>query len=83
MAQTGESPLVEGTETRMVRIEREMNDHGAMTIRVVETGELRTVVECTSPRLQARLEAARAGAEMPLQMTHMPGRGNAWVGIGD
>ncbi|WP_411963600.1 hypothetical protein [Haloferax sp. YSMS24] len=83
MAQPGGSPLVEGTETRMVRIEREMNDHGAMTVRVVETGELRTVVEYTSPRLQARLKAARVGTEMPLQMAHTPGRGNAWVGIGD
>ena len=83
MAQTGGSPLVDGAETRLVRIEREMNDHGAMTIRLVETGELRTVVEYASPQLRERLKAARVGTELPLQMTHTPGRGNSWVGIGD
>ncbi|WP_416839866.1 hypothetical protein [Haloferax sp. DFSO52] len=82
MAQYGSNPLAEGAETRMVRIEREMNDHGAMMVRVVETGELRTMVEYTSLHIHDRLEQARVGMEMPLQMTHSPGRGNAWVVFG-
>ncbi|KAB1196114.1 MULTISPECIES: hypothetical protein [Haloferax] len=79
MEQYGSNPLVEGAETRLVRIERAMNDHGAMMVRVVGSGELRTVVEYASPQLRARLEQARAGMEMPLQMAHSPGRGNSWV----
>ncbi|KAB1194100.1 hypothetical protein GJR96_11935 [Haloferax sp. MBLA0076] len=79
MAQLGGGPVVGGAETRLVRIEREMNDHGAMTVRVVQTGELRTVVEYESPRLRDRLEDARRGTEMPLRIAPAPGRGNSWV----
>ncbi|KAB1188297.1 MULTISPECIES: hypothetical protein [Haloferax] len=79
MAQLGGSPLVGGAETRLVEIEREMNDHGAMTVRVVETGELRTVVEYESPSLREQLEKARAGMELPLRFAPAPGRGNSWV----
>ncbi|CQR49797.1 MULTISPECIES: hypothetical protein [Haloferax] len=82
MEQVGGETTVRGSETRLVRVEREMNDHGAMTVRVVETGELRTVVACSTSDLRARLASTAAGAEFPLRLAPSPGRGNSWVALG-
>ncbi|RDZ45343.1 hypothetical protein C5B91_06875 [Haloferax sp. Atlit-10N] len=74
--------VARGVETRLIRVEREMNDHGAMTVRVAETGELRTVVACATSDLRARLASATVGSEFPLRLAPSPGRGNSWVVLG-
>ncbi|RDZ40406.1 hypothetical protein C5B89_00205 [Haloferax sp. Atlit-47N] len=82
MELVGGKTAARGAETRLVRVEREMNDHGAMTVRVVETGELRTVVACASSGLRERLASATTESEFPLRLAPSPGRGNSWVALG-
>ncbi|MGB9958656.1 hypothetical protein ACOZ4B_19935 [Haloferax prahovense] len=82
MELVGGAMAARGVETRLIRVEREMNDHGAMTVRVVETGELRTVVVCATSDLRERLASATSGSEFPLRLAASPGRGNSWVALG-
>ncbi|ELZ98724.1 hypothetical protein C440_00170 [Haloferax mucosum ATCC BAA-1512] len=70
-----------GVETRLVRVERPMNDHDAMTVRVVQTGELRTLVGYETPELRDRLEVLSEGSEFPIRLSPSRGRGNSWVAL--
>ncbi|WP_396612446.1 hypothetical protein ACH9L7_04010 [Haloferax sp. S1W] len=83
MEQTGGYRPDERAETRRVRIEREMNDHQATTVRVVDTGEYRTLVGYKSTAVRRVLERASKGETVTLVLAPTPGRGNSWVVLGD
>ena len=60
------------------RIEWPMNDHGAMTVRVEASNEVRQVVECASGAVEHTLARLPTGATVPLKMESLGSRGNAW-----
>ncbi|QIB74657.1 hypothetical protein GL213_07590 [Halogeometricum borinquense] len=66
------------TETIIARIEWPMNDHGAMTVRVEASCEVRHLVEFADETVEKTLTELPAGATVPLQMESVGARGNAW-----
>lgn len=67
-----------GAETTTARIEWPMNDHGAMTVRVEASSEVRQVVEYGSDAVKRTLARLPTGATVPLKMESLGSRGNAW-----
>ena len=67
-----------GAETTTARIEWPMNDHGAMTVRVEASNEVRQLVEYESEAIQRTLSRLPADATVPLKMESLGSRGNAW-----
>ncbi|ELZ34435.1 hypothetical protein C474_01976 [Halogeometricum pallidum JCM 14848] len=55
-----------------------MNDHGAMTVRVEASNEVRQIVECESDAVKHTLARLPTGATVPLKMESLGSRGNAW-----
>ncbi|SFR69302.1 hypothetical protein [Halogeometricum limi] len=64
--------------TRTARIEWPMNDHGAMTVLVESTNEVRQLVSFEDASVEEALSRLPAGASVPLKMEGVGGRGNAW-----
>ncbi|UVE49934.1 hypothetical protein KU306_13575 [Haloferax larsenii] len=81
MKHGGGSKPGERAETRRVRVEREMNDHRAMTVRLVDSGECRTLVGYGSPGVRRALERTAAGETVTLTLAPTPGRGNTWLAL--
>lgn len=65
-------------ETTTARIEWPMNDHGAMTVRVGSSNEVRQLVEFESKAVEETLAKLPTGATVPLKMESLGSRGNAW-----
>lgn len=63
---------------QQVRVIRQMNDHGAMTVETVETNATRHVVEYASPTLRRTLAALPVGATVPLVLEPLGTRANVW-----
>ncbi|MFB6126321.1 MAG: hypothetical protein ABEJ79_03350 [Halolamina sp.] len=61
-----------------VRVERPMNDHGAVAVAVTATGELRHLVAHETRAVAATLAAADAGDTVALRMERAGRRGNVW-----
>jgi hypothetical protein len=66
------------TETRTVRIEWPMNDHGAMTVRVEGLNEVRQLVEFADASVEETMAKLPAGASVPVRMESLGTRGNVW-----
>ncbi|MDS0292579.1 hypothetical protein [Halogeometricum luteum] len=67
-----------GAGTTTARIEWPMNDHGAMTVRVEASSEVRQLVEYESDAVRRTLARLPTGATVPLKMESLGSRGNAW-----
>lgn len=65
-------------EAETVRIVRDMNDHGAMTVEVHDSHATRHVVEYASDELRATLRQLPRGSSVPLQLESVGSRANAW-----
>jgi hypothetical protein len=65
-----------------VVIRRAMNDHGAMTVETEETNEVRHLVDYGSDHVRSVLAALPAGATVPVRMTRVGSRSNAWRASG-
>lgn len=61
-----------------VTIRRAMNDHGTVTVEVAETNETRHLVDYASDRLRSRLASLPTGTTIPVEMTRVGDRSNAW-----
>jgi hypothetical protein len=59
-----------------------MNDHGAMTVETEETNEVRHLVDYGSDHVRSVLAALPAGATVPVRMTRVGSRSNAWRASG-
>lgn len=66
------------TETTTVRIEWPMNDHGAMTVRIEGSNEVRQLVEFEDESVEETMARLPAGASVPVRMESLGMRGNAW-----
>lgn len=66
------------TETTTVHIEWPMNDHGAMTVRVEGSNEVRQLVEFADGNVEGTMAKLPAGASLPVRMESLGTRGNAW-----
>lgn len=55
-----------------------MNDHGTMTVETLETNECRHLVDYASDRIRAVLSGLPAGTTVPVRMTRVGSRSNAW-----
>lgn len=64
-----------------VRVIRQMNDHGAMTVEVVGTNATRHIVEYASPSLRQTLSALPVGATVPLLLEPLGTRANVWRAV--
>ncbi|WP_394327748.1 hypothetical protein [Haloferax larsenii] len=53
-----------------------------MTVRVVDSGECRTLVGYGSPGVRRALERTAAGETVTLTLAPTPGRGNTWLALG-
>jgi hypothetical protein len=69
-------------ETTTVTILKEMNDHDAMCVEVLEENATRHIVDYDSVELQQTLEALPEGASLPLQLERLEDRGNVWRAVG-
>jgi hypothetical protein len=70
------------TETTVVRIEWPMNDHGAMTVRVEGSNEVRQLVEFAGESVEETMAKLPAGASVPVRMESLGTRGNVWCVTG-
>lgn len=61
-----------------VVIRRAMNDHGAITVETEETNEVRHLVDYDSDRVRSVLADLPAGTTVPVRMTRVGSRSNAW-----
>lgn len=61
----------------LVTIRRPVNDHGAMTVEVVETNAHRTVVSFDGD-LRSTLAALPTGTTLPMALERLPERGDCW-----
>jgi hypothetical protein len=55
-----------------------MNDHGAVTVELEETNEVRHLVEYATDRVRSVLAELPAGATVPVQMSRVGARSNVW-----
>jgi hypothetical protein len=55
-----------------------MNDHGAITVETEETNEVRHLVDYDSDRVRSVLADLPAGTTVPVRMTRVGSRSNAW-----
>jgi hypothetical protein len=55
-----------------------MNDHGTMTVETLETNECRHLVDYASERIRGVLSGLPAGTTIPVRMTRVGSRSNAW-----
>jgi hypothetical protein len=60
-----------------VTVDWPMNEHGTMTVSVVETNEVRHLVEF-APGVAAVLADLPAGTTLPVRMRRLPARGSCW-----
>lgn len=68
-------------ETVTVEIRRAMNDHGTLTVEVVDTHETRHVVEFADD-LEETLSKLPRGSTIPLRMVPCGNRSNVWRASG-
>jgi hypothetical protein len=69
------------TQAETVRIVRDMNDHGAMTVEVHDSHATRHVVEYASDELQTTLRQLPSGSSIPLRLEPVGSRANAWRAV--
>jgi hypothetical protein len=55
-----------------------MNDHGTMTVETLETNECRHLVDYASERVRSVLSGLPAGTTIPVRMSRVGSRSNAW-----
>lgn len=66
---------------QQVRVIRQMNDHGAMTVEAVDTNATRHIVEYASPTLRQTLAALPVGATVPVVLEPLGARANVWRAV--
>lgn len=64
-----------------VEVVRPMNDHGAMTVELVDRNETRHVVECASQSVREALRRLPVGSSIPLELERLGPRANAWRAV--
>jgi hypothetical protein len=68
-------------DARVVTVVRSMNAHGAMSLESEEDGAQYHVVEYRSRRLRETLESLPRGATVPVALTPVGSRGDAWRAV--
>lgn len=70
--------MAEAGETVVASVLRPMNDHGTVTVEVVDRHSTRHVVAYETPSVERTLSAMPKGATLRLVMAPIEGRANVW-----
>jgi hypothetical protein len=68
-------------ETTTVTILKEMNEHDAMCVEIVDENATRHIVDYDTNEVRQTLSALPEGASLPLQLERLEDRANVWRAV--